>query len=142
MKDKSIVCNRPHVVVAVFVLKDKKVLMGKRVGSIGAGTWGLPGGKLDFFEELEACAIRETFEEAGIKIKNLRLGTIVNDFFVKEKLHYLSVYFIADYASGTVTIKEPNKCAEWKWVDWENPSKPLYVPMNNLLKQKFDPFKK
>jgi 8-oxo-dGTP diphosphatase len=139
---KSIVCSKPHVVVAVFIIKDGKVLLGKRINAIGHGTWGPPGGKLEFGEEVYDCAKRETFEETGLKIKNLRLGCVVNDYSLKDKWHFTSVCLVADYVSGTATRKEPNRCAEWRWIDWNKMPTPLFSPMKQVIKQKFNPLEK
>lgn len=131
----------PRVGVGVIVIKDKKILLGKRKGSHGQHTWNFPGGHLDFNESLEACAKREVWEEAGIKINNLRLGPYTNDIFKKEGKHYITLFIIAEYKSGRVKIKEPEKCEAWGWFAWDNLPKPLFLPIKNLLKQYFNPFK-
>ena len=64
----------PRVGVGVIVIKEVKVLLGKRKNSHGHGSWSFCGGHLEFGEGIEECARREAFEEAGISIKNLRLG--------------------------------------------------------------------
>ena len=66
--------QRPKVGVGVFVLKDGKILMGKRKGAHGEGSWSLPGGHLEFNESWDMCAVRETMEETGVTIKNIRFG--------------------------------------------------------------------
>lgn len=48
---------------------------------------------------------------------------------------------LADYDSGEVKIMEPEKCEQWEWFDWNNLPKPLFLPAQNLLKQKYNPFK-
>jgi 8-oxo-dGTP diphosphatase len=123
-------------------LKDDKILLGKRSNAIGAGTWGLPGGKLEFGEDIIECAKREVFEETGLKIKNIRPGSYTNNYFPKDETHFVSIDVVADYDSGEVKIMEPNKCLEWKWFEWDKLPKPLFLPMQNLVKQKFDPFEK
>jgi len=140
MTDK-VVCRKPHVTAGAIVLKDKKVLMGKRKGGLGDGTWGFPGGRLEFGEDIIDCVHREVMEEVGIRIKNLRFGTFTNDYFQKEGLHYVSIYFVADYDSGNVKVMEPDKCSEWRWVEWDKMPRPLFLHAQNLLKQKFDLFK-
>jgi 8-oxo-dGTP diphosphatase len=128
--------QRPKVGLGVYIVKDKKILLGKRIGSHGANTWSPPGGHLEFNESFEECSIRETMEETGIKIKNLRFLGITNDFFKKENKHYITIAVIADYESGTVKIMEPNKCLEWKWFSLDKFPKTLFLPTENLLKQK------
>jgi len=132
----------PRPAVAVIVLKDGKVLLGKRRGSHGSGCWNFPGGHLDFNEEFEDCARRETLEEADIKIKNIRMGAVSNDIFEEEEKHYITLFMVADYDSGEVKIMEPEKCEKWEWFDWENLPEPLFIPLQNLRKQGFNPFKK
>jgi len=133
--------KRPKVGVGVFVLKDGKILLGKRKNAHGKGTWCLPGGHLEFNEELEECAKREVLEETGVSIKNIRFATITNDMFRKEGKHYITIFMLSDYDSGEVKVMEPEKCEKWDWFEWNNLPLPLFTPMQNLLKNNFHPFK-
>jgi len=133
--------NRPKVGLGVLIMKEGKVLLGKRKNAHGDGDWCFPGGHLEAEESWEDCARRETKEEAGIEIKNLRFGTATNDIFEKEGKHYVTIIMLADYASGEVTLCEPEKCEKWEWFSWDALPTPLFVPQQNLLKQKFNPFK-
>jgi 8-oxo-dGTP diphosphatase len=36
---------------------------------------------------------------------------------------------------------EPNKCENWEWFNWENFPSPLFVPIENLKKQDFHPYR-
>lgn len=60
--------NRPKVGVGVIVIKNNKVLLGKRKNSHGQGTWCFPGGHLEFNESWKNCAIRETKEETDVNV--------------------------------------------------------------------------
>lgn len=130
--------KRPGVGVAVIVIKNGQVLLGKRKGSHGPGTWNFPGGKLDFYETLEDCAQREAREEAGIEIKVKKFLTITNDMFKTEGKHYVTIFMISDYLSGDVKVMEPEKCTKWNWFNWDNLPHPLFLPIKNLLSQKSD----
>ena len=134
--------EQPKVGVGVFVIKDNKVLLGKRKNAHGEGTWCLPGGHLEFNEELEACARREVLEETGVTIKNIRFATITNDIFKKEGKHYITVFMRSEFDSGTVRLMEPDRCEKWEWFDWDKLPSPLFIPLQNLLKQKYSPFGK
>jgi ADP-ribose pyrophosphatase YjhB (NUDIX family) len=50
---------RPLVGLGVLVVRDGKVLVGQRRGSLGAGEYALPGGHLEHGEGFEECAARE-----------------------------------------------------------------------------------
>ena len=133
--------NVVRVGVGVIVRNKNRVLLGKRKSEHGKGSWGFPGGHLEFNETLERCARLETKEETGIGLKNVRFAALTNDVFKETARHYITVFMMADYASGTVITKESNKCEHWKWFAWNKLPKPLFLPIKNLLKQQFSPFK-
>ena len=122
--------------MAVIVVKDKKVLLGKRKNvPIGKGTWGFPGGHLEENESFENCAEREVAEETGMKVKNLRFLTATNDIFTKEKKHYITLFLRAEHVSGSPKVLEPDKCEKWRWFEWKKLPSPLFLPVKNFLKQ-------
>ncbi len=51
--------QRPRVGIGVMVMKDGKVLLGKRKGSHGAGEYAWPGGHMEYMESFEDVAKRE-----------------------------------------------------------------------------------
>lgn len=132
--------KRPGVGVGVFILKDGKVLMGKRRNAHGDGTWSLPGGHLEFGEDVFTTAHREVLEETGLEITNLRLGPYTNDIFEKEGKHYITLFVISDHAGGEPQVLEPDKCERWEWADWEHPPEPFFLPIVNLRKTDFSPW--
>lgn len=69
-----------------------------RKGSHGAGTFALPGGHLEFLESIEACAIRETLEETGLKILNPRVEWVENSIWGQgnDQKHYVTIFVRAD----------------------------------------------
>ncbi len=127
--------QRPGVGVAAIIRKEKKVLLLKRKNAHGEGTWCFPGGHLEFNETFEACAQRETKEETGIDITNIHYLTISNDMFRKEGKHYVTVFMTCDYVKGEATIKESEKSTNIGWFSWDDLPKPLFLPVENLLKQ-------
>ena len=50
----------------IFVIKEHKLLFGKRKNTYGEDSWGLPGGHLEYGEKLADAAKRELEEETGI----------------------------------------------------------------------------
>jgi len=133
--------DRPKVGIGVVIMKDNKALLGQRKNAHGEGAWCFPGGHLEYQETWEECAARETVEEAGITIKNVRFGTTTNDIFTKEQKHYITIFMLSDYDSGEVKVMEPDKCERWEWFEWDKLPRPLFLPNQNLLKRKYNPFK-
>jgi 8-oxo-dGTP diphosphatase len=129
----------PRIGIEVLVLKSGRFLLLKRTGSHGEGTWCPPGGHLEFQESPEDCARREVREEAGIRIKNIRFAAVTNDIFSKEDKHYITIHMLADYESGEPGVMEKGKAKEIGWFEWEKLPQPLFLPMQNLLKQGFSP---
>lgn len=128
--------NNPRVGVAIFVKNDKnEFLLGYRKSVLGYHTWGLPGGKLDFAEELTNCAIRELKEETNldVDISDLTLNGVTNAIF-DEETHYITVIYETSIFSGELQIVEPDKCEVWKWFTFDNLPKELFLPFENYVK--------
>ena len=134
--------KKPGVGVGVIVIYNDKVLFGKRKNILGEGMWGFPGGRLEYGESWEECARREVMEEAGITIKNLRFATATNNVFINEDVHYVTIFMLAEYATGTLRVMEPEKCEEWRWSSWNDPPQPLFCPNDNPIHSGYNPFYK
>ncbi|HUT22050.1 MAG TPA: NUDIX hydrolase [Candidatus Bipolaricaulota bacterium] len=132
--------ERPKVGVGVIIIKDDKVLLGKRKGALGQCTWCFPGGHLEYGESWQECAKRETMEETGINIKNIRFASTTNDIFQSEGKHYITIFMVSDFDSGEVKVMEPEKCEGWEWFEWDQLPEPLFLAVKNLLEIGFNPF--
>lgn len=140
--------ERPGVGIGVIIMKESnKVLLGKRLGSHGAGTWSFPGGHLDFYESFKDCASRETLKETGLTKENIEVidenpVAVTNDFFLADGKHYATLFIRAKYISGEPIRIEKDRCEKWKWFEWDKMPYPLCVSTVNLLEQNYNPFKK
>jgi 8-oxo-dGTP diphosphatase len=99
---------RPKVGIGVMILKDGKVLLAKRKASHGAGEYAWPGGHLEYMESFEGCARRETREETGIEIENVRFLCLCNMKEYAPK-HYVHINLVADWKSGEPKVLEADK---------------------------------
>lgn len=115
-EDKTSKQKRPNVAVNAIVLRDGHILLGMRKGSSGEGTWGLPGGHLEYMESVEMALARELLEETGLVATTLRLHQIVNNVMPNTPYaHYIHLDFIVEGMTGEPQLLEPDKCKEWKW---------------------------
>lgn len=117
--------NIVKVGVGVMILKDGKVLLGKRKNSHGAGEYAFPGGHLEYMEGFEECALREIKEECGIEIENLEFLFLANLTQYAPK-HYVHIGLVADWKSGVPVVLEPDKSESWDWFDLNNLPEPLF----------------
>ena len=115
----------PRVGVGVMIVKDGRVLLGERKGSHGAGEFAFPGGHLEYMESLEQCAKRETKEECGIEIGNIRFQFVANVTTYAPK-HYVHIGLVADWQSGTPALLEPASSGPWAWYDLDHLPQPLF----------------
>lgn len=118
--------NAPKVGVGVMILNNSgEVLLAKRKGSHGEGEYVFPGGHLEFGESFSDCAMRETDEEAGIEIANIRFQYLANILKYCSK-HYVHIGLTADHLSGEPQVLEPEKSESWDWYSIDNPPQPLF----------------
>jgi 8-oxo-dGTP diphosphatase len=82
-------------------------------------------------ESFEECARRETLEECGIEIENIRFQFLANIKIWKPK-HYVHIGITADWKIGEPKNLEPEKCESWGWYDLEHLPSPLFgaVPIH------------
>jgi 8-oxo-dGTP diphosphatase len=130
----------PGVGTGVYIRKDGKVLFGRRRnGAKGEGLWCAPGGKLEMFEGWEANCIRETKEECGLDIENLRLMTVTDDPSPEYGTHFITLHFVADWAGGEPEDDPSEKVGEWGWYAWNQLPQRLFHPTRNFLKTGYNP---
>ncbi len=115
-----------------MILKEGKVLLGKRKNAHGAGEYAWPGGHLEYMESFEECAKREVREEAGIEVKNVRFLLLTNLKTYAPK-HYVDVGLVAEWESGEPKVMEPEKLEGWSWYDMNNLPQPLFSTIPSYL---------
>ena len=107
-----------------------KVLLIRLNKETSAGVWVPPGGKVETGEQARDCAIRETYEELGIKIE------IDGIYGLYEKTYgdeiWTFILYKAHVVDGTPKSQEPGKVVEVKWVPEEEFKEHLQETTENL----------
>ena len=119
------------------------VLLGRRKGAHGAGTWALPGGWLEKGEAFEACALRELEEETGLvaaDVKGAAVLPVVANNVMDEGVHSVTVFVGLALANRAARARvcEPDKCHEWCWVPVADPvPRPTFPPLETLYASEY-----
>lgn len=132
--------NNVGVGVGVMIFKDGKILLGKRHQDPekadselhGENTWTMPGGKLEYNETIEECALREVEEETGIKLKKFKVICVNND--KNEHAHFITIGVFADDFDGEASVKEPDEITEWKWFSLDDVPNKMFFPSEKILR--------
>jgi mutator protein MutT len=123
--------------VGVLVVRDRKVLLGRRLAPHGCGTWSFPGGKPHAGESPVTCALRELQEETGLLATNGRVVAESLDGFPESRLFFRTRFTIVEDAIGEPQPCEPGKTSEWRWFEWGALPAPLFRPVSSLISSGF-----
>src|SRR5476649_1798843 len=105
----------PAAGTAIAVVRDKKILLGRRIAAHGNGLLQMPGGKPDSNETLAQAAIRELEEETGLHARSVREVALQADDFPEIGKRYTTHFFVTTDAQGEPENREPAKCESWNW---------------------------
>ena len=110
------------------VFNDHKVLVIKQLN----GDYGFPKGHIDFGETEIECAMRETYEETGIKANILCDKRFLISYYVHNNILKEAIYFISSLSgSDKITIQE-DEIEECFWIDCD---KVYYILCHDNLKK-------
>jgi 8-oxo-dGTP diphosphatase len=125
-----------HAKVGVGVLivdAQNQVLLTLRKRAPEAGHWSIVGGKLDYLETLEACAIREAREEVGLEIELDSLLCVTDHILRQEDQHWVSPGYLAHVLSGEARNCEPQKAHDVRWFPLDQLPHNLTITARNAV---------
>jgi nucleoside triphosphatase len=97
------------------------------------GTWGVPGGKLDWGESLQEALLREFREEVALDLQQVRFA-LLQEAILDSQFHVPAHFVLVNYyAFSASTQVVPNEeIVEWVWLP---PEQALGFPLNNFTER-------
>jgi ADP-ribose pyrophosphatase YjhB (NUDIX family) len=131
---------KPSVGVATVVWRDSsrnELLLGLGHSAENRDAiYAVTGGHWESGETLVDAVRRETLEEAGVTIKELRLISVYEFFNAEKRKSYVSLGFESILDGGEPTVMEPDKKSSWGWYSPDAALKlPLFDPDKALIER-------
>ena len=121
-----------QVCVGVMIFKEGKVLLGKRNGKHAPGEYSFPGGRVDYMESFEDAIKRETEEESGVKIKDIKFQCLANIDRYSYR-HDVLTGLVAEWDEGIERTDPNERIGDWGWYDLEELPQPIFLPTAILI---------
>ena len=110
--------DRPFLTVDCVVFHDNAVVLIRRAHDPFKGWYALPGGFVEVGETVEDACRRETLEETGLVVEDLRLIGVYSDPSRDPRRHTVSVAFLGRADISSLKAGDDASSAE-PVVDWQ-----------------------
>ena len=122
--------------VALIVEPSGRFLAGRRKHPSGEGLYACPGGHLEFGETPVQAAVREAYEETGIKLDHLD-GTLID--VAVDSNQVVGPWVVIFYRFGvSADIEVADKVASngsWAWYPLLRPPEPMFPNLAEMLER-------
>jgi len=102
-------------VAVKVIIKNKEgkylVLFKSENEDINPNEIDIPGGRVEFGEDVQDSLKREVFEEVGLEIEILHPSRVWG--FVKDDLHLIGITFTADLIGGEISLSGEHDAYRW-----------------------------
>lgn len=122
--------QRPNFRVSVIIVNDKEEILLVQHKKGNRLYWVLPGGRIEYGENFEDCAVRELKEETNLDIKFGKVVFLSEAIAPDRSRHIINIYATGEVLGGEMRIgDEPVlEAVDWKPI-LELEKETLYPPV-------------
>jgi 8-oxo-dGTP diphosphatase len=95
-----------------YAIHNDQVLLLHRYKEPNKGLWVAPGGKLEYDESPQECALRELQEETGLLGREPHLRGIITEISPRDDYQWLIFIFVTHQIDGAMTELRQTDCPE------------------------------
>ncbi len=122
--------RNPVTGVAVILIDDGRVLLGRRARGRYRGAWCIPCGYVEWGEDVREAAYRELLEETGLQVEVGPVYTVHSNFHDPDSLT-VGIWFSGTVVGGTLQAGDDLDLVDYFRPD--NPPEPLAFPTDQLV---------
>jgi 8-oxo-dGTP diphosphatase len=108
-----------QIATTALIVKDKSFLVIKRAtqDEIGKeGSWTLPGGRVEAYEDPNKSVLREVKEETGLNVKLIK--PILVWSIRKDDVWRIVIHYLCEYKKGKVKLSKEH--SDFAWIKFED----------------------
>ena len=118
MSSRRLYPEKPLVGVGILIQRRDDYLLIKRAAEPDKGLWSVPGGMVELGEKVRDAAVREAYEETGLKVETTRVLDVIDKIIYDDekriRFHYVIVDFLAELQGGE--LKASSDALDARWV--------------------------
>lgn len=104
--------------MGALIFSGENILLVMRRNEPSKDLWGLPGGVVELGERVEDAIVREVEEETGIRVKPLRLFTVLDNIRRDDEgriqFHYILFEFLCAVVEGK--LRTSTDASDVRWI--------------------------
>ena len=114
--------------VGILVIKEGRLLLGKRKNISHSGYLGIPGGNIDIGENITQAGERELEEEVGIIATNSKLSSVTSTYHSDNDQLFFGFCLVVTSFEGNIKNMEPERCEGWGFYDVNDLPENIFAP--------------
>jgi 8-oxo-dGTP pyrophosphatase MutT (NUDIX family) len=116
--DEDMVCEKSCGAVVYKTLnKEIQYLLLKSIGD--QSYWGFPKGHMEYLETEEETALREVFEESGLKVKLVDGFRATDKYIIDNLVEKEVVLFLGEADNNSLTKIQAEEIEDYRWCNYE-----------------------